>query len=406
MALGLARGLILHLFLCLGGQLLAADWPQFRGPTGQGISNETGLPVTWSETEDITWKKAIPGHGWSSPVVEGGQLWLTTATEEGQSLRAIAVDPGSGESLHNVEVCRQDAPSKKHTKNSHATPTPILEDSRVYLHFGTQGTAALMDNGELLWRNQDLEFQPGHGQGGTPALSGDLLIINCDGTDQQYVVALDKKTGKVRWKTPRTDARMAFSTPLVIEHGGAKQVVSPGANRVVSYDVETGKELWFVRYGGFSNVPRPVYAHGLVFASSGYYNPELYAIRPDGTGDVTDTHVTWKINRGVPLTPSPVIVGDELYYVSDKGIASCIDAKTGEPHWRSRLTGPHSASPLYAEGHIYFQSEEGLTTVIKPGKTFTKVAENQLDGRTFASIATVGKTMFLRTETHLYRIEK
>ena len=200
----------------------------------------------------------------------------------------------------------------------------------------------------------ELQFQPGHGQGGTPALSGDLLIINCDGTDQQYVVALDKKTGKIRWKTPRTDAAMAFSTPLVIEHNGTKQVISPGANRVVSYDVATGKELWFVRYGGFSNVPRPVYAHDMVFASSGYYNPELYAIRPDGKGDVTDTHVAWKINRGVALTPSPVVVGDELYYVSDKGIASCIDAKTGEPHWRSRLSGPHAASPLYAEGHIYF----------------------------------------------------
>lgn len=406
----MSRGLLCCLgsffLLCLGGaRLLAADWPQFRGPTGQGISEGTGLAVSWSETENITWKKAIPGHGWSSPVVEGGQLWLTAATDGGRSLRAIAVDPESGEIFHDIEVFRQDEPSKKHRKNSHATPTPILEDDRVYVHFGHQGTAALKDNGEILWRNRELRYEPGHGQGGTPALSRDLLIISCDGTDRQFVVALDKNTGKVRWNTPRTDAAMAFSTPLVIEHDGAPQVVSPGANRAVSYDLETGRELWSIRYGGFSNVPRPVYSHGLVFLSSGYYNPALYAIRPDGRGDVTATHVIWKMNRGVPLTPSPVVVGDEMYFVSDKGIASCVDAKTGEPHWRARMTGAYSASPLYAEGHIYFQNETGLTTVITPGRTFNKVAENQLDGRTFASIATVGKAMFLRTDTHLYRIE-
>ena len=398
--------LLLGTFLLLGSvNLPAGDWPRFRGPTGQGVSEETELPVEWSEDENITWKTAIPGHGWSSPVIKDGQLWLTTATEDGRSLRAIAIDTTSGKIVHNVEVFSLERAAKKHAKNSHATPTPILEGSRVYVHFGPQGTAALSDTGEIIWRNQELTYKPGHGQGGTPELAGDLLVINCDGTDQQYVVALDKNSGEIRWQTPRRDAAMAFSTPLVIEDGGVRQVISSGANRAVAYDLETGRELWSIRYKGFSNVPRPVFAHGLVYVISGFYNPMLFAVRPDGRGDVTQSHVAWSTSRGVPLTSSPVVAGDEVYFVSDNGILSCLDAKTGRQHWRSRLTGVYAASPLYAAGRIYFQNESGLTTVIQPGKTFKKVAENQLDGRTFASIATVGKAIFLRTETHLYRIE-
>ncbi|MDA1314046.1 MAG: PQQ-binding-like beta-propeller repeat protein [Acidobacteria bacterium] len=392
-------------FLLLSGPLTAADWPQFRGPTGQGVSEDTGLPIQWSEKENVAWKVAIPGTGWSSPVIKDGQLWLTTATEEGRSLRAIRVDIESGEIVHNIEVFREEKPTKKHEKNSYATPTPILEDGRVYVHFGPQGTAALSDAGEILWKNQELSYVPGHGQGGTPELAGDLLVISCDGTDQQFVVALDKTTGKIRWRTLRKDAAMAFSTPLVIEQGSTRQVVSPGANRAVAYQLETGEELWSVSYKGFSNVPRPVFAHGLVYVASGFYNPVIYAVRPDGRGDVTESHVAWSTSRGVPLTSSPLVVGDEIYFVSDNGIASCLDAKTGRQHWRSRLTGAYSASPLYAGGHIYFQSEAGLTTVITPGKTFKSVAENQLDGRTFASPSPAGKAIFLRTETHLYRIE-
>lgn len=382
----------------------AGDWPQFRGPTGQGISEDSGLPIQWSESENIRWKVPIPGEGWSSPVIKDGRVWLTAATEGGRSLRAIAVDAGSGELIHNVEVFREDQPAKKHKKNSYATPTPILEGDRVYVHFGTQGTAALTDAGKVVWKNEELSYVPGHGQGGTPVLAGDLLVINCDGTDQQYVVALDKATGKIRWRTPRRDARMAFATPLLITEGSTRQVVSPGADRAVAYQLETGEELWSIRYGGFSNVPRPVFAHGLVFVASGFYNPVLFAVRPDGQGDVTESHVAWSTSRGVPLTSSPVVAGDELYFVSDNGIASCLDAKTGRQRWRSRLAGAYAASPLYAGGHIYFQSETGLTTVIKPGKTFERVAENQLDGRTFASPATVGGAIFLRTDTHLYRI--
>ena len=394
------------IFLLTAGALPAGDWPQFRGPTGQGISDETGLPIQWSESENIKWKVPIPGEGWSSPVIKDGRVWLTAATEGGRSLRAIAVNVASGEMIHNVEVFREDQPTKKHKKNSYATPTPILEGDRVYVHFGTQGTAALTDAGKIVWKNEELSYVPGHGQGGAPELAGDLLVISCDGTDQQYVVALDKDTGKIRWRTPRRNARMAFTTPLAITEGGTRQVVSPGADRAVAYQLETGEELWSIRYGGFSNVPRPVFAHGLVFVASGFYNPVLFAVRPDGKGDVTESHVAWSTSRGVPLTSSPVVAGDAIYFVSDNGIASCLDAKTGQQRWRSRLAGAYVASPLYAGGHIYFQSETGLTTVIKPGKAFERVAENQLDGRTFASPAIVGGAIFLRTDTHLYRIEE
>ena len=384
----------------------AADWPEFRGPTGQGQATETGLPLRWSESLNVVWKVPVPGLGWSSPVIRGERIWMTTATDEGRSLRAVSFDKTSGQRLLDVEVFRQDKPGKAHRKNSHATPTPILEGDRVYLHFGTQGTAALSaSTGEVIWRNQELRFAPGHGQGGSPALSGNLLVINCDGTDRQFVVALDKNTGAVRWRTDRRENRMAFTTPLVIRAGGRDQAVSIGADATVSYDVETGEELWFIRYEGFSNVPRPVYGHGLVYVTSGFYKPILFAVRPNGRGDVTQSHVVWSSSRGIPLTSSPLLAGDEIYVVSDQGIASCFDAKTGKNHWRARLKGKYAASPLLADGRIYFQNEEGLTTVVEPGLSFKKLAENQVDGRTFATIAPTDGALFLRTDSHLYRIE-
>ncbi len=385
----------------------ASEWPEFRGPTGQGHATETGLPLRWSESLNVVWKVPVPGLGWSSPVIRGEKIWMTTATEEGRSLRVVSVDKSSGRLLQNFEVFHEDTPAKIQRKNSHATPTPILEGDRVYVHFGPQGTAALSGaTGRVIWRNRELRYVPGHGQGGSPALAGDLLVINCDGVDRQYVVALDKNTGAVRWRTDRRDAGMAFSTPLVIREGPRAQVVSVGASATVSYELATGKELWFIRYDGFSNVPRPVYGHGLVYVTSGYYNPVLFAVRPDGRGDVTDSRVAWRLQRGIPLTPSPLLVGDEIYVVSDKGIATCLDARTGETHWRARLQGNYSPSPVLADGRIYFQNEDGLTTVIEPGTTFKKLAENQVDGRTLATIAVSDSAIFLRTGSHLYRIEE
>ena len=380
------------------------DWPQFRGPTGQGVSEERGLPLTWSETKNVRWKTAVPGRGWSSPVIQGDRIWLTSATEEGKSLRAIAVDRNTGAILLNVEVFRLKSAKLTNSKNSFASPTPVVEADRVYLHFGAFGTACITQSGEIVWKTR-LEYDNGqHGTGGSPVLYDDLLILSCDGNDVQFVVALDKATGKVRWKKMR-EGYQAYTTPLVVSLPGGDQVISPGAFKAIAYEPRTGKEIWQVKYGeGFSNVPRPVYGDGLVFICTGFQQASLLAVRPDGRGDVTKSKVEWRLDRGVPLTPSPLLVGNELYMVTDNGIATCVDAKTGQELWRARLGGNHSASPIYADGKIYFLSEEGESAVIAPGRELKHLATNQLDGPTLASMAVSSSSLFIRSATHLYRI--
>ena len=383
------------------------DWPQFRGPTGQGHSTETGLPIEWSESRNVVWKTPVPGRGWSSPVVADGRIWLTTATKDkGASLRALAYDVENGRELINVEVFRLRSADLTNPKNSHASPTPIVEGDRVYVHFGAQGTAALSTSGEIIWKTR-LPYESQHGNGGSPALYGDLLIVSCDGSDDAFVAALDKRTGKTRWRASRRQPfDQAYSTPLVIRVGERDEIVSVGAYRAAAYDPETGKEIWRVSYAdGFSNVPRPVYGHGLVYIATGFQQPSLLAVRADGTGDVTKTHIAWTLRRAAPLTPSPLLVGDELYVVNDGGIATCLNAKTGEPRWIQRLVGGnYSASPVLADGRIYFLSESGVATVIAPGKEFRRLATNTLDGDTLASMAIAAGSIFIRTDSHLYRI--
>jgi outer membrane protein assembly factor BamB len=384
--------------------ILAQDWTQFRGPTGQGLSDEHGLPLLWSETKNVRWKVAIPGSGWSSPAILGDHIWLTTATEDGKSLRAICVARNTGAILQNVEVFRRKEPWTIHAKNSPASPTPVLEGDRVYLHFGAQGTACIKQTGEIVWKTR-LEYDNGqHGPGGSPVIYENLLLVSCDGQDTQFVVALDKLTGKVRWKRFR-DGYQAYTTPLVVRLPEGDQVISPGALRVIAYEPRTGKEIWQVRYGdGFSNVPRPVFGLGLVFICTGFQQPSLLAVRPDGRGEVTKTHIAWSLKRGVPLTPSPLLVGEEIYLISDNGIATCLDARTGKEYWQVRIGGNHSASPVYADGRIYFLSEEGESVVIAPGKQFKALARNELDGETLASMAVSGGSIFVRSRTHLYRL--
>ncbi|HWA99022.1 MAG TPA: PQQ-binding-like beta-propeller repeat protein [Pirellulales bacterium] len=387
----------------LPGLATAADWPEFRGPQAQGHATGSGYPLTWSETEHVAWKTAIPGLGWSSPVVVGKQIWLTTGVDEGKSLRAVCVDRDSGAVLHDVEVIRLDDPGKIHRKNSHASPTPIVEGDRVYVHFGAHGTGCVSTDGKLLWSTK-LEYEHRHGPGGSPVLYHDLLIVSCDGTDVQYVVALDKRTGKERWKSSR-EGRMAYSTPLLINVDGQDQLVSTGGDAVIAYEPATGNEIWRVRYDGYSLVPRPVVGHGMIYVCTGYDHPWLYAIRLGGKGDVTDTHVAWKLDDNVPLNPSPLLVGDQLYLVSDKGILTCRDARSGDELWRQRLGGNYSAAPVLAEGRIYIGDEDGKTFVLAPGVEYQELAINQLDGRTLATPAFVDGVIYLRSDTHLYRIE-
>ena len=336
----------------------------------------------------------------------GGRVWLTAATgARDVSLRALAYDAATGRKDVDVEVFSLRRPGAINAKNSHASPTPVADGDRIYVHFGAQGTAALTPSGEIVWKTR-FGYESQHGAGGSPILFDDLLIFSCDGSDDAFVVALDTRTGKVRWRTPRRlPVDQAYSTPLAIRAGERDAIVSVGAYRAGAYDARTGREIWRVSYAdGFSNVPRPVFGHGLVFIATGFQEPSLIAVRADGTGDVTRTHVAWTLKRGAPLTPSPVLAGDTLYVVNDAGIASAVEAKTGTVIWQQRLGGTFSASPVFADGRLYFLSEQGVATIVAPGPEFRPIGTARLDGATLASIAIADRSLFIRTDTHLYRI--
>jgi outer membrane protein assembly factor BamB len=373
----LAHGLTVAVGLVLASgssEAAGAEWPQFRGPDGQGHAEAADLPLTWSEKDNVAWKAAIPGLGWSSPVIAGKQIWLTTAVDGGRTLKALC-DRVSGKIVHDVTVFPNNTPINLTPPNSHASPTPIIEGDRVYVHFGQYGTACLTKAGKIVWK-KNLRYQSLYGPSSSPVLCGDLLIVTCDGTDVRYLAALDKRTGAMRWKKHR-DGRNSESTPLVIRVGGARQVVSTYDGRVTAYDGRTGKAIWWARLDwGYALVPRPVVGHGMVYVAGGYFTPTVYALRPDGRGDVTRTHIAWSQRRAVPNNPSPLLLGNELYLVTDKGVASCLDAKTGKYHWTERVGGFH------------------------------KLATNRIDGRTLGSLAVAGKAIYLRSDHHLYRLEK
>ena len=333
----------------------AGDWPQFRGPTGQGHAPDEVVPLTWSETENVAWKTAVPGRGWSSPVIVGDLIWLTTAVtdrETGTSLRLIAFDVSSGEAAMDVEVFAVTDTTLLNQKNSFASPTPVIgpDGERVYVHFGAQGTAAVATGGEsageVLWRTR-FPYTSQHGNGGSPILHEGLLIVSIDGYDTAFLVAVDVETGEEHWRSVRpAPISQAYSTPLAIRVGNAQQIVNVSAFRTTAHEPATGREIWRVEYpGGFSNVSRPVYGNGLVYLSTGFNEPVLLAVRPTGEGNVTESQIAWRLRRGAPLTVSPILVGDELYTVTDTGIATCIAALTGDIHWQQRLGGNHSASP-------------------------------------------------------------
>ena len=415
-------------------------WPQWRGPEGQGHAAAAAhdLPVTWSETENVAWKTPLPGRGWSSPVLDERHVWLTAAVETAANeaekaealaasknnqpvevvravtMHAVAVDRGSGRVVHDVELFRVERPQPIHKLNSFASPSPVLASGRLYCHFGDYGTACLdTASAKVLWVNRELRLDHMNGPGSTPVLWRDRLMVHCDGSDVQYIAALDTDSGTVAWKTPRSgelrenpDLKKAYGTPLVLPLGGRDVVVSPGADWVYGYDPENGRELWRRSYGvlGFSIVPRPVAAHGVVYMSTGFTKPEMLALRPGEPG--TEPEIVWRQPRGAPTMPSPLVIGDEVYAISDKGIATCLDAKTGDVVWSERLGGNFSSSPLFADGWIYVGNREGATFVIKPGRTFKLVSTNQLDGQIFATSAALGQAIYQRTDEALYRLEK
>jgi outer membrane protein assembly factor BamB len=401
----------------------SAQWPQFRGPAGDGVASGRGLPLTWSEQANVRWKTKIHGRGWSSPVILDGQIWMTTATQDGRELFAVAVDQESGRVLHDLKLFQVEKPQYAHPFNSYASPTPVIEPGRVYVTFGAPGTAALdTRTGKLVWERRDIECNHFRGAGSSPILFGDLLIMHFDGSDQQFVLALDKKTGKTVWRTERSidykdlgpdgkpqadgDFRKAFATPHVTTVGGKPVLISIGSKATYGYDPATGKELWRIQEPtNFSGSTRPVVGHGLVFYPSGWSAGQLLAVRPDGSGDVSETHVAWRLAKGVAKKPSLLLLGDLLFMIGDTGVASCVQARTGEVVWTARLDGSYSASPVSAEGRVYVFSEEGKATVFEAAPQFKPLAENLLDDGFMASPAIAGRALFLRTRTHLYRIE-
>ena len=392
----------------------AEPWAQFRGPRGDGHTTATNLPVEWSETKNVAWKTAIHDRGYSSPVIYGKQVWLTTATEDGKKLFGLCIDKDTGKVLHDLHLFDVAKPQRITRDNTYASPTPVIEKGRVFLHFGTYGTACInTETYEERWRREDLNCDHMEGPGSSPILVGELLVFHVDGGDVQYVTALDKRTGETVWRTDRSidlskmqkDIRKAFCTPIVAELDGVEVLVSPGAHAAMAYDVRTGEEKWRVRYKGFSLASRPMFDGERVYIATGFMRAQLYAVDFAGSGDVTDEAVAWKWRRNVPKMPSPLLLGDRVFMVDDNGYATCLDTATGEAVWRQRLGGEHCSTPLCVGDRIYFFDREGRTVVLARADEYRVLAENHLDAGFMASPAVVGDALLLRTKTHLYRIE-
>ena len=393
------------------------SWWQFRGPRGDGHAAAVNLPKNWNESKNVTWKTAIHDRGFSSPVIWGKQIWLTTATEDGRKLFGVCVDKNTGKILYDLHLFDVENPQAITPENSYASPTPVIEQGRVFLHFGTYGTACVdTANGKVMWTRRDLncDHEKGAGPASSPMLIGNKMVVHVDGRDVQYIIALDTATGKTVWKTPRSldyskipvHHRKAYSMPFLAPRGNGHQLVSPAGRGLYSYNPKTGKELWRMRHRGWSVAPRPIYGQGLIFATVDRDRPELWAIRPDGNGDVTDTHIVWSEARGMPQRCSPLLVDDLLYLVNRGGIATCLEAKTGKLIWKKRLKGGYSASPIYAKGRIYLFNESASATILRPGRKFEVIATNILASQPLlATPAVDGNAFIIRTGHHLYRIE-
>jgi outer membrane protein assembly factor BamB len=406
--------LILLTILSLAGAAAADNWPQFRGPHGDGHADTAKLPLTWSETSNVVWKTPIHDKGWSSPVIWGGQVWLTTAKPEGTEFFALCVDRATGRIVHDLKVFTEDKPAFCHPFNSYASPTPVIEEGRIYVHFGTYGTACLdTRTGKTLWSRRDLNCDHFRGPGSSPILYGRLLFVHFDGVDVQFVVALDKMTGKTVWqktrdidyKTNNADMKKAYGTPSIVTVEGKPQLISPAAMATTAYDPETGAELWKVYHGGMNVATPPLLSHGDLILFTGDGGLKMLAVRPGGKGDLTKSNIEWSHKQGVPSRASPVLVDDLLVMTSEKGIASCVEARTGQQVWQERLGGDYSASALASGRRVYFFSEGGLTHIVEAARSFKLLASNKLDDGCMASPAVADNALFVRTKTHLYRLE-
>ena len=422
-ALPLAPALLGVVGLCLvSGLVNAGDWPEFRGPMQNGISERTDLPVTWSETENVRWFAKTKGLGWSSPVTLGDRIYFTSAinseadaSADGelrgrQNLNLVCINAKDGKEIFSKSIFEQpnDAP-KIHNKNSHASPTPVIDGGRIFVHFGHQGTACIDLEGNKIWENRKNAYPPTHGNGGSPIIAEGKLVLTCDGGETPCTIALDLVTGAELWKTTRdVKAEKPFSicTPQLIKCNGISQIISQGSNVVQSLSPTNGEVLWLVRYDGYSVVPRPIYSQGTLFICTGFNTAKLLAIDPSGKGDVTDTHIKWTYGTSVPKTPSILCLNNQIVMASDDGIASGVDMQTGKEIGRKRLGGNYSSSPMASGDTVYFQSESGEALVMRIKESPEELSRNKLPGRIFASYSVIDQDLLVRCEEGIYRIGK
>ena len=405
------------LAFCAAGQVRAEDWPRFRGPTGQGVSTEKNLPLRWSATENVAWKTAVPPLGWSSPIVIKDRVFLTTAAGSGESCRIICIDARTGQVVWDKEVLRQ-ALRRKEGRNSYATCTPVSDGTMVYAVFA-EGTIVAVDfDGNVAWINRDVRYYSQHGLAVSPILWEDLLIMQYDASaeegdlrvgwqipwDRSFVLAVDKRTGRERWRAMRGRSRIGHITPNIMTVGGKPQLISAAGDVIQGFEPASGRLLWTVANPGEGVVPSIVIGDGLIFTASGFGAPAIRATRP-AEGD-TPAQVVWEVKQQVPMMSSFIYSDGRLFTIKETGIAMCLDARTGKIIWTERIGGTHSASPILAEGRIYFLSEEGESVIIEAADQFRVVATNTIGERCRASYAVSGGRLFIRSEKNLYCIGK
>jgi outer membrane protein assembly factor BamB len=389
-------------------------WPEFRGPNGVGVAVEADLPAEFGEGKNVVWATPIHGWGHSSPVVWGDQVWVSTATEDGLKMSTVCVDAATGKVVHDLLLFENESVSPdQHAANSFASPTPTIEEGRVYIHFGHYGTACLdTKTGKPVWSRRDIEVDEYRGPASSPIIFEDLLIFDCDGVDKQFVIALNKKTGKTVWKTDRNidygtdvgDYKKAYGTPSIFDIDGRKQLVAPAAVETVAYDPRTGKELWRVKHGWMNAAARPLYSHGLVLIAAGKDDTSIIALKP-GAGDLTAKGIVWKSGKAVAQKPSPLIIGDLLFMISDNGVASCRDVATGEMRWMERITGEFWASPVSDGEKIFCFAKDGSAPVFAAAAEFKPLAQNKFEEGFHSTPAISDNAMFVRSRNHLYRIQ-
>jgi outer membrane protein assembly factor BamB len=400
--------------------LMAENWPCFRGPSRQGISQESDVPLHWSATNNIVWKVPIPGQGYSSPIVFDKRVYVTTATDEGSSLHLLCIDTETGMVYWDKEVIRQKT-GHKEKRNSYATPTPVTDGERIYI-LATDGTLlGLSMEGQEKWRHQELEYYSQHGLAVSPILQEGLLIVPFDGSsdgpdkklgwqkpwDKGLVLAIEAHTGKVKWRGRRGLSRIAHVVPQTVTVNGKTQVVSGAGDVLQGFDLQTGERLWTVRSEAEGVVPSIVAGDDIIFSTTGYGTTEILAVRTGGQGECRDSHLIWKTEKDVPKVPSMLYVKPYLYALTEGGIMTCFQAYNGDVIWRERLSGRYGASPIWADGNIYCLSESGKTTIIKDGPTYEVLAENDLTEGTYkASIAVSNGRLFIRSEDTLYAIDE